>query len=263
MRLLTFGSLTGLLYLAACGTSDPAAPGPGGGSAGGPVSGAGAPVSSSAGSPPVASSGGSANSGSSGVHAGAGGAGTGPAQAAGAGTVVDNAGRGGNDDGGLFSGNGIVPVMLSGGAPSTGGGPSFGGSGPGNSGRGIAHIGGSASGTATFTTGADGSVTVVVSLTSCPSGTIGIFVMNGDSCDNTGTEGTAWDGKRGNIGDTGALSCNNGKASLMYTRPKTDPAVAWSVGDHNFVTDVTAHVVIVTSSSSVTSSHIGCGNFFS
>jgi hypothetical protein len=253
MRLLTLGCLSGLLFsLSACGPSDPANAGTGGGS-GGANAGAGAPAGN-AGSPPVGSSGG-APAGSSGAPATSGGSTPG----GGAAPIVNTGGAGGGDDGGLFTGPGVVPVVGAGGGGGSGGGIVVGGPG---AGKGTAHIGGSASGTAAFTTQPDGSVQVVVSLSSCPNGTIGIFVMDGDSCDNNGTEGGAWDGKRGNIGDTGAITCSNGKASLMYTRAATDPAMKWTVGDHS-ATDVTFHVVIVTSSSSVTSSHIACGNFFS
>jgi len=71
-----------------------------------------------------------------------------------------------------------------------------------------------------------------------------------------------WDGKRGNIGDTGTITCANNSANLTYTRMGTDPTTNWTVGDHNLKTDITSYVVIVSSTAAGTSGFIGCGNFF-
>jgi hypothetical protein len=47
---------------------------------------------------------------------------------------------------------------------------------------------------------------------------------------------------------------------LTYTRAGTDPATNWTVGDHAFATDVTAHVMIVMDTANT--NRIACGNFF-
>jgi hypothetical protein len=207
---------------------------------------------------------GASAAGASAAGASAGGAApAGGAPAANGGAPAARAGAGGGDDGDLFDPGSSVPFDPN--AGGAGGAVNAGGSGGLNTdGNTVtSHISGKASGTATFTQhGTD--VDVVFSLTSCPSGVLGIHINNGDSCDNSGTEGMPWDGKRGNIGDTGSITCANNKASLTYTRKGTDPATAWTIGDHNLQTDITSYVVIVSTNADGTSasSFIGCGNFF-
>ena len=246
MRALTSGCLVWLLFLSACASSDP------GNSV--TAANAGAPAGGAANT--GTSVGGAADAGTS-----AGGAANTGGSPGAAGPVAGSGGNGGGDNGDLFEPGSDVPFNPdagssagSGGAPAT--------APPGDGNMVTAHIGGSASGTALFTQkGTD--VTVVVKLTQCPTGTLGIFITNGLSCDNTTTEGTVWDGKRGYIGDTGAITCNNNSASLTYTRSGSDPTLNWTVADHNTKTDLSQYVVIVTSSASPTSSYIACGNFFS
>jgi hypothetical protein len=251
MRVVISGCLAWLLLLCACSSSDPTA-----GSAAGGASAAGS----------ASTAGGASNAGGASVGAsGAGSAGgAGASAAAGAGSVagaapVNLGGSGGGDNGGLFPPGSDVPIAGAVGTGGSGGAPATGVPGDGNTVT--AHIGGSASGTAVFTQhGTD--VTVVVSLNQCPSGTLGVFIM-GLSCDNNTTEGSVWDGKRGYVGDTGAITCNNNKATLTYTRSNADPTTSWTVADHNPKTDLSQYVVIITSSASPTASHIACGNFFS
>jgi hypothetical protein len=181
-----------------------------------------------------------------------------------AGTSIEPSGTGGNDDGSLFDPAQAVPFDPN--AGGTGGAaPMTGGTGGGVNTDGLSvtsHISGKVNGTAEFTQhGTD--VTVVVKLTKCPEGTLGIHINDGASCDNAGTEGKPWDGKRGDIGDTGTISCSQNSAAMTYTRSGADPAMNWTVGDHTR-TDITAYVVVVSSDADgqAMSSFIGCGNFF-
>lgn len=182
-----------------------------------------------------------------------------------AGSYVRSPDTGGsNDDGGLFDPTQAVPFDPN--AGGTGGAaPTTGGTGGSVNTDGLSvtsHIGGDVNGTAEFTQhGSD--VTVVVKLTKCPDGTLGIHINDGDSCDNKGTEGKPWDGMRGNIGDTGTIVCSKNSASLTHTRSGADPTMAWTVGDHT-KTDITPYVVIVSSEpdGQAMESFIGCGNFF-
>jgi hypothetical protein len=244
LRALMPGGLLMALSLAACADADPAGSGGAGGAAG-----SGTSTPTSAGSPAQPSGG----SVSANPTAGA------------AGAYVKPSGTGGNDDGGLFDPGLAVPFDPNA-AGGTGGAPvSVGGSGGGVNTDGFSvtsHISGNVNGTAEFTQhGVD--VTVVVKLTKCPDGTLGIHINDGDSCDNTGTEGKPWDGNRGNIGDMGTIMCSKNSASLTYTRKGTDPTMNWTVGDHTKA-DLTPYVVIVSSAADgkSMSSFIGCGNFF-
>jgi hypothetical protein len=180
-----------------------------------------------------------------------------------AGAPPPQAGAGGGDNGGLFDPGHSVPFDPN--AGGAGGAVASGGSGGLNiNGNTVTStIAGKVNGQATFVqTGAD--VSVTVKLTSCPSGVLGIHINDGDSCDNAGTEGKPWDGKRGNIGDTGTITCANNSANLTYTRLGSDPATNWTIGDHNLKTDITSYVVIVSSNADGVSNtaFIGCGNFF-
>jgi hypothetical protein len=265
MRVSSSGCIAWLLLLSGCGanpaTTGAAAAGSTSSTAGAAAGGASTSGGGAGGS--VASGAGASAAGASAAGASAAGAapaGGAPAASGGAPAV------GGGDNGGLFDPGSSVPFdPNAGGTGGAGGAVNTGGSGGVNTdGNTVtSHISGKASGTATFTQhGTD--VDVVLSLTACPSVVLGIHINNGDSCDNTGTEGMPWDGKRGNIGDTGSITCANNKASLTYTRKGTDPTTAWTVGDHNLKTDITSYVVIVSTNADGTSasSFIGCGNFF-
>jgi hypothetical protein len=179
-----------------------------------------------------------------------------------AGAFVKPMGTGGGDDGDLFDGGSAVAVDLSAGGATTVG--TGGAGGKNNDGvSATSHINqiGGFDGTAVFTqNGTD--VTVVVKLTKCPDGVLGLHINSGDSCDNAGAEKLPWDGKRGNIGDSGTITCKSNSGSLTYTRSGADPTLSWSVGDHNIKTDVTNYVVIASTKADGTSNFIGCGNFF-
>jgi hypothetical protein len=104
--------------------------------------------------------------------------------------------------------------------------------------------------TAVFTqTGKD--VTVVVAATNCASGNHTLTIRSGFSCDSPSTQGGVWGGNRGMVG---TLSCNASKQGILtYTLSGSDPAMAWTVGDHSTTTDVTLHPMMLDSS---------CGTFF-
>jgi hypothetical protein len=105
--------------------------------------------------------------------------------------------------------------------------------------------------TAVFTqTGTD--VTVVVTATKCPQGAHVLQIHDGFSCDSAATQGGVWGGKRGD--GIGSLTCNAAQqGTLTYTRPGTDPATNWTVGDHSTKTDVTLHPMLLDTN---------CGTFF-
>jgi hypothetical protein len=257
MRVLISGCMAWALLLPACG-AQPAAQGTAsaGSNAGGAAAAGGATSSAAGAAGSVVMAGAGAST------AGASSTGTGGASPVGtAGAPPAQGGAGGGDNGGLFDPGSSVPFDPN--AGGTGGAVASGGSGGLNiDGNTVtSHISGSASGQATFTQkGAD--VMVTVKLTSCPAGVLGIHINDGDSCDNAGTEGKPWDGKRGNIGDMGTITCANNSANLTYTRVGTDPTANWTIGDHNLKTDITSYVVIVSSVAAGTSGFIGCGNFF-
>ncbi len=252
VRVLLGGCLAWLSLLPACGASDSEAPG----AAGEPSAVAGG-VNPSSGSGAIPSAGGAPGAGSGSTTGGT----MNAAATGGSAPTNSSGGKGNGDDGDLFPPESSVPFDPTvGGA---GGTPAVGGAGGKNTdGATItSQIGGSGvNGSAKFTqTGAD--VTVVVKLTKCPNGTIGLHINNGDSCDNMGTEGKPWDGKRGNIGDSGSITCNNNSANLTYTRSGSDPALKWTIGDHAS-TDITFYVVIASTNADGSGSYIGCGNFF-
>ncbi|MEO8215089.1 MAG: hypothetical protein ABI560_17955, partial [Myxococcales bacterium] len=105
--------------------------------------------------------------------------------------------------------------------------------------------------TAVFTqTGAD--VTVVVTATNCASGSHVLTIRGGFSCDSASTQGGIWGNTRGT--GLGTFTCDASKqGTLTYTRSGKDPALAWTVGDHNTNTDVTLHPMMLDSN---------CGTFF-
>jgi hypothetical protein len=95
-------------------------------------------------------------------------------------------------------------------------------------------------------------VTMAVTATNCSQGSHVIEIHGGFSCDNAGTQGPVWDGKRG--AGIPALTCGaDRRGTLMYTRSGADPATAWTVGDHATKTDVTLHPAIASGN---------CGTFF-
>jgi hypothetical protein len=98
-------------------------------------------------------------------------------------------------------------------------------------------------------------VTVVITATRCPPGVHRIEVHEGFACDDP-TNGPVWDGMRGGGigGPMSTITCGaDQRATLTYTRPGTNPATNWTVGDHNVVTDVTRHPIKVDTN---------CGTFF-
>jgi hypothetical protein len=98
--------------------------------------------------------------------------------------------------------------------------------------------------------GAD--VSVVFTATNCAQGSHTIQIHGGFSCDNSGTQGGVWDGKRGD--GIPPLVCGaDKKGSLNYTRSGADPSTNWTVGDHNTKTDVTLHPAMAEGN---------CGTFF-
>lgn len=95
-------------------------------------------------------------------------------------------------------------------------------------------------------------VTMSVTATNCAQGMHVIEIHGGFSCDNSGTQGPVWDGKRG--AGIPALACGaDRRGTMTYTRSGADPATAWTVGDHETRTDVTLHPAIASGS---------CGTFF-
>lgn len=121
-------------------------------------------------------------------------------------------------------------------------------------------LGGDANGTAVFTQ-KNGDVTVVVKLTKCPNGALGIRVHDGFSCDNDATMGKPWD--RGELSDSGnsTISCNNNSASLTYVRSGTS-SKKWTVATGDVDTDPTTHVLLVRASADANSKRLVCANSF-
>lgn len=246
--------------IAAC---SPSQGGPGGSGTGGAISfgtGGGAPSGTGGGT--VIATGGSSPGTGGGAVAGTGGRGGSPSTGAGGtaarGTGGLAAGGRGIDDGNLFTDAGVPPAS-SGGAMGTDAAVGTAGDAqsdgpPGNGHTATCSI--PAVGlTAVFTqTGTD--VTVVITATACPAGSHVIQIHAGFSCDSAATRGGVWGGKRGDgIGGTAStITCNSSmRGTLTYTRPGTDPATNWTVGDHNTLTDVTLHPMMLDTS---------CGTFF-
>jgi hypothetical protein len=109
--------------------------------------------------------------------------------------------------------------------------------------------------TAVFTqTGTD--VKVVITATRCPAGNHVIQIHDGFSCDSAATQGGIWGGTRGTgIGSAAStFTCNSAmQGTLTYTRPGSNAATSWTVGDHNTLTDVTLHPMMLDAN---------CGTFF-
>ena len=110
--------------------------------------------------------------------------------------------------------------------------------------------------TAVFTqTGTD--VKVVITATKCPAGSHVIQIHAGFSCDSAATQGGIWGGARGTgIGNAAStITCNAAmQGALTYTRLGTNSATNWTVGDHNTLTDVTLHPMMLDATN--------CGTFF-
>jgi hypothetical protein len=167
------------------------------------------------------------------------------------GTVPSGAG-GTVDQGRLFTDAATVSPSTDAGAASTPEAPpadAGGKSVPGDGNTSTCHVGGMSFLLVFTQKGTD--VTMVATATNCPAGNHTIQIHGGFSCDNAGTEGGVWDGKRGDGIPT--LSCANNKGSLTYTRSGADPTTSWTVGDHATKTDVTLHPMSVDTS---------CGTFF-
>jgi hypothetical protein len=168
----------------------------------------------------------------------------------------------GFDEGGLFGFEQAVAYDYLDNNPSTGGEGGDGDGPPGDGNVATSMIGGSVSGTAIFTqTGID--VAVVIELNNCPAGAHPIRIHGGFSCDNDSTIEGVWDGERGaGIGGMeSVIMCDGSNGSLTYTRPGDNPALNWTVGDHNLDTDVTAHVIIISEVDNL-GQRVACGNFF-
>ena len=113
-------------------------------------------------------------------------------------------------------------------------------------------MGGTVTGTATFTQAANG-VTVVVALQNCPDGAHGVHIHQGTSCESADTQGGHWDMTRGEgIPD---VMCTGGMGTSTLTRPATDPTLAWNVGG-DAATNVIGHAFVVHGDMGV---RIGCG----
>jgi hypothetical protein len=188
----------------------------------------------------------------------AGGSGTSGAGAAGttaptgaAGTTPSN--PSGFDDGKLFTDAAVVAATDPTQDPSTppdAGAPQDAGAGISGDGNvGTCHIGGMTFVLVFTQKGKD--VTMVATGSNCGSASHTLQIRGGFSCDNAGTEGGVWDGKRGD--GIPPLVCANGKGTLTYTRSGADSTMNWTVGDHNTKTDVTLHPMSADSS---------CGTFF-
>ena len=94
-------------------------------------------------------------------------------------------------------------------------------------------------------------VTVVITATKCPAGNHTFEVHEGFACDDP-TKGPVWGGRRGT--GLAPLVCGaDQKGTLTYTRSGADPALKWTVADHNKDTDVTLHPIMV---------EANCGTFF-
>lgn len=113
----------------------------------------------------------------------------------------------------------------------------------------------SISGTANFSSGADG-VTLTVMVSGCADGKqYPIHIHQGTSCESAEAQGPHWDMTRGeNIPN---VMCGGGQGVTMHTRAGSDPTTAWSVGDGS-ATDVVGHVIVI-HDADIPSWRIACG----
>jgi hypothetical protein len=226
-----------LIALAACKKSDTTTGGTGGSSTG----------TSTGGSSTGTSTGGSGTS-TAGKAAGTGGSSTSTAGTS-AGTGGKAAGTGGSGASGSgTSGSGAA------GAPAVGSKAvatitAFG--------TGTVHV----TGTATFTQGDGGSVTVVVKLDGCVDGKMyPVHIHDGTSCESAMTQGAHWGPTRGE--GMPKVVCSGTSGTAMLTRPPTDPTLAWTVGG-DAATNVIGHAFVAHDpdpvDAGVTPARIGCG----
>ena len=111
-------------------------------------------------------------------------------------------------------------------------------------------------GTATFITTSAG-VDLAVMVTGCDAGkSYPIHIHEGMSCDSDMAQGAHWGPARGEgIPD---VSCGTGGiGSTMVSRAKSDPMLAWSLGDVSD-SDVIGHVVVIHDADEKTR-RIACG----
>jgi hypothetical protein len=250
LTMLAAASRVALIAALGFGCAAPARPGGAAGAAGG----AGSTAAAGTGGTTGASGAGAL--GTAGAATGSGEAGAGdPSGAAGdpgstPGTVPSGAG-GTVDQGLLFTDAAAVSLSSDAGAASTpeAAADTGGKSAPGDGNTSTCHVGGMSFVLVFTQKGTD--VTMVVTASNCPAGNHTIQIHGGFSCDNAGTEGGVWDGKRGD--GIPMLACANNKGSLTYTRSAADPTTSWTVGDHATKTDVTLHPMSVDTS---------CGTFF-
>jgi hypothetical protein len=169
-------------------------------------------------------------------------------------------GTGGGTSTGGSSAAGGVSGRAGGGGVGSGGSSAMGGAGAPSATATATFNSGAVRGTAVFTqVGAD--VTVRVSITGCSAGAHQMFIGSGFSCDNATLAGGIWDTARGPIGTNGQITCVAGTTTVNYTRTGGNPATQWSVADHVMATDVTNHVVVISSATDVNTRQ-GCANFF-
>ncbi|HET6282151.1 MAG TPA: hypothetical protein VFH73_14385 [Polyangia bacterium] len=212
--------------------------------------GGGAQSPGDGGGPGATGSGGTSPAGAGGAVPGTGGtAGTGPT----GGNPGGTGGQAGVDNGKLFTDAATVPPDAGNGTTpdtTTPAGDSVPSGIPGDGNMATAQIG-SLGLKAVFTQkGTD--VTVVITATRCSAGNHTFEVHEGFACDDP-TKGPVWGmGKRGT--GLSPLVCGaDQKGTLTYTRTAADPALKWTVADHNKDTDVTLHPIMV---------ETNCGTFF-
>jgi Cu/Zn superoxide dismutase len=205
---------------------------------------------------------GGAGAGSGGTSTGSGGAGSGGAMAMGsggkgaAGTGSGGTGSGGTGSGGTGSGGTGSGGTGSGG---TGSGGMSGDSGMMELKAAAATIagfsGGTVTGTATFSSDADG-VTVVVSLMNCPDGMHPVHIHEGTSCADAMAQGAHWGMTRGE--GIPSVMCTGNMGTAMFTRPNSAaPELKWSIGGDE-ATDVIGHAFVVHNNDDM-KTRIGCG----
>ena len=124
-------------------------------------------------------------------------------------------------------------------------GPIAGGAAPGGSAAAIlaALTGGTVTGAVTFTKGIGTDVTVNVTLNGCVAGkTYPVHIHQGTGCADAVAQGDHWGPTRGEM--IPSVVCGaTGMGTTMYTRPATDPTLAWTIGGDP-ATNVVGHAFI-------------------